>query len=451
MIILAGFVSYARSAEFPELDQYIKDALSSNLKIKQMERTISEKRSARDEARSGFFPSLDFKARYTRAGGGREIVIDPREFLGDDLPPGIELGDPKSVRFLREEEHDTRFNLSQPLFTGGMTKSRYMAREMELMAAKAEHDAVRENIIFEVSHVYLRHLMAIKLEEISGDNLSLAEKHLEVAEKLYEAEKVPMNDVYRAEVQVSSARQSLAEAETLRKLTGLSFKKLLDLEEDSPIRLPEKEIDLGNIDLGEKFDYNLDECLKLAAENRSELSKLRYNRDALDYLRKVYSAEYFPHLSLGAAYGWEGEKYKFDGGHDYWTISLFLDFKIFDAGGRKARVRKVEAQKSRIDYLYSDLEKSISLEVRQAFYELENHLIKWESARDQHRSAKENFRITEIQYKNGLTSQILFLDAQNSYQKARSNLIIVHYEIVIAMAALDKACGRGLARYVDAD
>lgn len=441
----------AQWTELPELDRYIQEALGSNLKIRQTLELIREKQAARDEARSGFFPRFGFDARYSRAGGGREITIDPNRFLQGSLPPGIELGDPVTIKFLREKEHDTRFSLSQPLFTGGMIKSSYMTKHMNLEAARAELVAVKEEIVYEVSKAYLNYLMALKLEKIANENLALAEEHLRVAQKLYDAERVPMNDVYRAEVQVSSARQVLSESETSIMLAALYFNKLLDQDVDHSIRVPPE----GNDSLEYVADYeiglSLGEYLNLAADNRAELRQLRFNMNALDYLKKAYRAEYYPYLSLGASYGWEGEKYKFDARHDYWNLSLVLSLNIFDGGSRRARIHQAEAQKSRIDYLYTDILKSIRLEASEAYYRLENLMVKRQSAEDQLKSARENFRIIGIQYENDLASQILYLDAQNAYTAAQANLIIVNYEILIARAALDKASGIGLAQYTNPD
>ncbi len=350
---------------------------------------------------------------------------------------------------MRKKEHDTHFSLSQPLFTAGMIKSSYLAKRMDLEAARAELESVKESIVYEVSKAYLNYLMTMRLEKIANENLTLAEEHLRVAQKLYEAERVPLNDVYRAEVQVSSARQAVSESETSKKLAALYFNKLLDLDADQSIRIPMEANDSVELLQEDEFGLSLDECLNQAADNRAELRQLRYNLNALDYLKNVYRAQYYPQLSLGATYGWEGEKYQFDARHDYWSLSLVLSLNIFDGGSRRASIRQAEAQKSRVDYLYTDILKSIRLEASEAFYRLENLMIKRQSAEDQLKSARENFRITGVQYENDLTSQILYLDAQNAYTTAKANLIIVYYEILIARAALDKASGIGLAKYTN--
>ncbi len=452
MAIFITFIAFQilLSQDSKVLDDYIERALSSNLTIKQTIEQINELEAAKSEARSRFFPVLDFNARYSRQGGGREVVIDPSKFI-EDLPPGVELGEPSGFSFLREKEHDTRFNLIQPIFTGGMIRSSYNARDMELMASKSELDATKEDIIFKVKQAYYQYAMTVELLNIAIENKNLAEEHYEAAQKLFEAERVARNEVLRAEVGVSRAEQAVSEAENSRELARLYFNKLLDYDANRKINLPQDE-EITDTSVFDRLEgKSIGEYESQARENRAEIRQVQYNIDALDYLKKVHRADYFPQISFSATYGWEGEDYNFDFQHDYWNLSLLLKFNIFSFGARGARVDQAQAQINRLDFVKADLLRSVDLQVSEAFYNLKNSLAKWQSARDQLKSAEENYRITEVQYENGLASQISFLDAQNAFTSARSNLAIIHYEILAAQAALERACGLGLLKYAEAD
>jgi outer membrane protein len=443
--LFLGLHTHSAASEFPELDEYINRALTSNLTIRRTMAAIEEKSAAKDEARSAFYPRLSLNARYSRAGGGRVIRIDPAEFLIGQLPPGFTLSAPREVNFLRKEEHDTRINLLQPLYMGGMIQSGYKVSYMDWMVSQAELDIVKGELIKEVSQAYFSYLMADKLVEISNENLSLAEEHLKVVRGLQEAESVPLNDVYRADVQAASAQQAVTEANSMRKMAGLYLNRILNYPPDQKILIPVLDINDSIPSLNKGLE-SLSYYSSKAELNRPVLRKITYSLRALDYLKKVHRAEYYPHLSLSAAYGWEGENYRFDFPHDYWNISLLLQFNIFDSGARKAKLRQVEAQKNMTEYLYTDVSRLIELEVNEAFLNLEDLFEKWYSANVQLKSAKENYRITEIQYESGLTSHIQFLDAQNMYILSRSNIIVLYYEILMAEASLDKACGSGLTK-----
>ena len=167
--LLIGAYQDLSAQESDPIHDYVQIALSSNLTIKQTLERINELESAKSEARSRFFPVLDFNARYSRQGGGREVLIDPSKFI-ESLPPGVELGEPSGFSFLREREHDTRFNLNQPFFTGGKISSSYDARSMELRAAESNLERVKEDIIFSVRKAYYQYAMAVELVKIAVEN-----------------------------------------------------------------------------------------------------------------------------------------------------------------------------------------------------------------------------------------------------------------------------------------
>src|SRR5262249_6824287 len=57
------------------IDDYVREALLSNLDLQADSLDVARSLAALDAARARFFPSVDFEARYTRAEGGREITI----------------------------------------------------------------------------------------------------------------------------------------------------------------------------------------------------------------------------------------------------------------------------------------------------------------------------------------------------------------------------------------
>ena len=111
------------------LDKYIKIGLESNLALKQQGFSLEQSLQALKEARGLFFPSVTVQARYTRAGGGRQIdypvgsIVNPifstlNEILGylGQQPKPFPMIEDQIVPFLREKEHDTKIRLLQPLF-----------------------------------------------------------------------------------------------------------------------------------------------------------------------------------------------------------------------------------------------------------------------------------------------------------------------------------------------
>ena len=106
------------------LDRYIIEGLQNNLALKQQEFSYQKSVSALDEARGMFFPSVDVLARYTRADGGRTVIIPVNQFVSplynslNDLLENLGLGrtdfpplPDQEIRFIRQQEHETKLQL----------------------------------------------------------------------------------------------------------------------------------------------------------------------------------------------------------------------------------------------------------------------------------------------------------------------------------------------------
>ena len=70
-------------AQEDPLEEYIRIGLETNLALQQQEFSLEKSVEVLNEARGLYFPSIDIGARYTRAGGGRDITIP----IGDLVNP----------------------------------------------------------------------------------------------------------------------------------------------------------------------------------------------------------------------------------------------------------------------------------------------------------------------------------------------------------------------------
>jgi len=123
LFLLAIQNGFAQKSVETLLNEYIEIGLENNLALKQKNFSYQKSSAALKEAQGMFLPSISIEARYSRAGGGRDIIfpigdlvnpihqtlnalLQAQQFPGD-LPNEV-------IPFLREEEHDTKLRLVQP-------------------------------------------------------------------------------------------------------------------------------------------------------------------------------------------------------------------------------------------------------------------------------------------------------------------------------------------------
>ncbi len=119
-------------------------------------------------------------------------------------------------------------------------------------------------------------------------------------------------------------------------------------------------------------------------------------------------------------------------------LFILLTARLSDCGARgKKAVHQRDALKERIQGVTD----SILLEVRDAFQKLRVAETNIHTAREALAQAKENFRITNLQYQEGVTTSTEVLDARTFLTQAEVNLHQALYGYRIAEAELKRAVG----------
>ena len=118
-------IATAVQASESVLDKYVNQALQNNLALHQQQFSLEKSLAALKEARGLFFPSIGINARYTRAGGGREIEFPVGDLFNPIYSTLNQLIQqqvfPENLRnevipFLREKEQETKISAVQPIF-----------------------------------------------------------------------------------------------------------------------------------------------------------------------------------------------------------------------------------------------------------------------------------------------------------------------------------------------
>jgi outer membrane protein TolC len=135
---------------------------------------------------------------------------------------------------------------------------------------------------------------------------------------------------------------------------------------------------------------------------------------------------------------------KNDFSNSYNTIvGARAQWQFFEWGKTKAEVSKAGHDQKALETKIDGIRDSIRLEIKSAHEQLKvahENIRTAEEALDQ---AKENFRITNLQYQQQVTASTDVLDAQTFLTQAEMNYYSALYGVMIAQATLDRAIGAG--------
>jgi len=438
IIILFLLVGY-NFAQNEILENYIQVGLKNNLALKQQQFSLEQSIVSLDEVRGMFFPSIEITARYSRAGGGRDIIFP----VGDLFNPihgtlnsltqsqnfPTNLGN-EIIPFLREKEHDTKISLVQPIIQPALFYN-YSIKDNLVEIQKSEKNIYTRKLIAEIKSAYYNYLKTKQIATLYSSTIELVSENLRVSNSLFKNDKVTVDVVHRAKAELSEIKQKQIEAERNVELAASYFNFLLNKPLDSKIEIFE------NVESPTML-MELSEVEENSINNRGELVQLKLVGLVAEKSKGLAEANYYPGLALAVDYGFQGEKYNFGKDDDYWMASLVLNWNLFNGFQDKAKAERAELEANKNSMQLLEITNKIRLQVREAHknYVVAEKTI--QSSSERLSSYKNSFRIINKKFDEGMASQLEYLDARNKSTQAEVQNIVAKYDYQQKIAELEQ-------------
>ncbi len=268
--------------------------------------------------------------------------------------------------------------------------------------------------------------------------MTLAEKHYRNVKNLYEVGMASKFDLLRSEVQVANLKPQLIRARNSLNVAGLGLKTLLGLDLDRAIEIK------GELSYT-PLETDVQEAVRRALLQRPELNQLMFQRRMAAEMVKIARAAGLPSVAIGGAYNFWANQFNFRNKNweSYYTVSLNLTVPIFNGFAIDAQVGQSKALLKELEWAQKGLSEAIRFEVEQAVL---NYRQAKESLASQEKNveqAQEAMRIAELNYSEGLATNLDVSTAQVALSQAKTNLSQALYDCVISLAQLEKAIGDG--------
>jgi outer membrane protein len=186
-------------------------------------------------------------------------------------------------------------------------------------------------------------------------------------------------------------------------------------------------------------------------ENRLEYRLLRKQEDLLTYQREAYRSEYFPSLSLGSNYSYQGLGNKmplFKGQKqgvnwfDAASVSLNLRIPIFNGGATRSRIRQADISIQKLNEDIQNTSLALNLAFENAKTQINNSVITLNNQEENVKLAQEVFFNTQNNYNNGLATLTDLLNAETSLTQAQNNFSAALLNYQLAEIQLIKSQGQ---------
>lgn len=440
---LIGTVCIRSFSQSPILDNYVEEAVKSNLALQQQQINLEKNVAALQEAKALFLPTLDLDARYSRAAGGRLIEFP----IGDILNPvygtlnqltesnQFPTLNNEAIPFLRPQEHETRLRFMQPILQPGILYN-YQIRHTQVDVQSNAVAVYKRQLEADIRSSYYTYLKTIRVIDLYKKVRGLQQENIAFNEKLFKNDKITYDVIYASRADLSETELKLAEAEKNRKVATAYFNFLLNRSLDTNIQVDTVYTFKNVLVPGE------DELIALSLQNREELKQVNSGIVASEQNVKLNRSRALPTLNLVVDYGFQGTRYSFTSNDDYVQGSLLLNWRIFGGMQNRSRIAQATLDKQRLQTQQRELQNQIKLQVTTAAENMKVARQSIQTTTERLESARKYFSIVNKKYREGAALYIEYLSALTTLTNAGISKIVAEYDYQIKLIELNHTAAR---------
>ncbi|HTI12920.1 MAG TPA: TolC family protein [Puia sp.] len=454
------------------LESYIRTGLDSNLALHQ--RNFDWQRAQLDlkRAKSLFYPEATFSSQYTAANGGRSQSIPVGDLLngvysslnqltGTNKFPQVAN---QNIQFLPNDYHDTKMEISLPLFNMDLQHNKQVNGEM-INARRADADIYKRDLVQHIRQAYYQFLQAGKAVEIYTNALGLVKENRRVSEKFVANRMATKEIVLRAQAQVSQVESSLIEARNNLRNAAAYFNFLLNRPLETPV-LADPALTAEPAGPTSSAAAPTDPALTGTSSTavastvppptgafpagppagiaelpagREELNKVNSMQKILESNLKWNKSYLFPKLSAFYDIGYQGFGFRFNSAQFYQLAGVQLTWPLFRAGDNKYKIRQAQIDIASVGDQYRELTQQLTLQVQTVSNDYSSAIETLQSLSDEVSSARETYRLAERRFNEGQALQIELIDARTQMTGAELRYSLGRLTVLNRAADLERA------------
>jgi outer membrane protein len=387
--------------------------------------------------RMAFSQNLGLKIEYQRSQA--DIAGEAADFR--KLLPSFSLSSGRSQTLQNTADptneltsYSSRVSLAQPVYQPALWAT---WRKSQLNRIKADHalQKQQQSLLFEVKRAWYNVLKEQILNTQAKESLARLRQHRKNADALYKSGQIWANDVLQAQVRVARGEQDVFAADNRLALAKSTINLILNRSIILPLS-PKGE--LARVDFHRPFNAQL----KQAIENRLEIKQGQIDIDLAKKDREIAQAQLKPTVNFSVSTGATSEKFGYDRASTETIASLNMSWNFWQWGQTNKEIDEANANLQVQSLTLQQQKANILSEVQSAYLtvvESQQSLNVSEQALAQ---AKENFRVSQIRYKEQLGSSNDVLDAQDLLTQTQTDRVSALSRYLTAIAELDLAVGQ---------
>lgn len=391
------------------LDDCINITLQNNPEIAASYSTQEAQRSQLKQSKSSYLPQINGNAAYNRSNSN---TANQNTGTNNNYSAGV--------------------NATQLIYDFGQTSSNVGIQEKAYQSAVQNTNSLINNKIYALKVAYYAVLSAEEAEDIYKQSVEQYTEQLKRAKAFYEVGTYPKIDVTSAQVNLNDAKLNLLAAQNALETRRQELLNIMGVTE------PENSFTLEMKDNLPPFTLTLEEAIKEAYKNRPDLLSKQLQVESARQNVTLAKTGYAPTLTANGSYNWSGNDFPL---YDRWSAGASLNVPIFSGFSTYNKVEQSKQNLQTAQHNLTALEQQVLLDVKTAYFDLNNAKERIPVAELTAKQAKESYDLAVGRYKVGVGNYIEVKDAETSYSKAKLSHIQAVFDYNLAVAKLKNSIG----------
>lgn len=320
----------------------------------------------------------------------------------------------------------------------GRVASLSQAALAQYLATEEGRKAAQISLVSSVANTWLSVIADDELLKLTGDTLVTRNESLRLVQLRFDNGVSSELDLRQSQTLVEAARATMAQLTRQRALDLDALALLLGqpVPPDFTIDVTTASVTLPDVPAGVPSDV---------LTRRPDVRQAEEQLIAANANIGAARAAFFPHISLTSAFGSASPELSglFKGGSWAFTASSQLLQPIFDAGRNRAGLASAKAAR---EIAVAQYEKAIQSAFREVSDALAGRATFGEQLAAQQRlvdATAVTYRLSDLRYRNGVSSSLDLLDAQRSLFAAQQTLVQTRLQALQNQVLLYRALGGG--------
>jgi len=414
------------------LEIYVQRGLENNLVLKQKNVQLDQAKISLKQAKSLFYPSVDFNVDYTFGSGGRRIDIPIGDLLNDVYSTLNQLTQSSSFpqienvseELLPYDFYDARVGARMPIYNREIIRNKRIT-ESQVKMSEQEVMVYKRDLVRAIKVAYYNFIKAENEVAIYESSIVLLKRNKQVNESLIANGSGLRTDLLRVVSQLESVNANLELAKNNLQNAGYYLNFLINEPLESQIISTEAE-SLVEADSSTNV------------EGREELIMLKEALEINDEVIGLRKDYIIPELGLFVDAG--SQAFDFEVNQDSWYVfgGVNMRIPIFQGNNNRLKIQQAKLDKSLQQTELENTKVQLNMAAKIAFNDMETAFKNHEAATKRVKASESYYTLVEKGFKEGTNSQIELIDAQNQLNSANLQLNISLFDIYAKQAALER-------------